>query len=244
RGRAAVTLRGVTFAYGPRARPVIDRLDLTVAHGEHLAVVGPSGIGKSTLTALLAGLLPPGEGTVLLDGVPVGDGRGPVGPEAAAARTLLPQQAYVFTGSVEDNLRYLRPDASDGQLAATLDAMDLGPLVERLGGLDAEVDPEALSQGERQQLALGRAHLSPAPLLLLDEATCHLDPDAEARAEAALAARPGTLLVVAHRLSSARRADRVLIMDGTRARSGTHEELLGTSPLYRELVGVWEAGRA
>ncbi|MCK8678592.1 ATP-binding cassette domain-containing protein [Streptomyces lichenis] len=232
----AAELRGVTFAYGPGARPVLAGLDLRVAQGEHLAVVGPSGIGKSTLTALLAGTLAPDRGTVRVAGVPAG-ADGPAHPESR--RALLPQQAYVFTGTVRDNLRYLRPEASAAEVAEAVRALDLGELVRRLGGLDAVLDPRRLSAGERQRLALGRAHLSPAPLLLLDEATCHLDPDTEERAERALAARPGTLVVVAHRISSAVRADRVLVLDGDRARCAPHRELLGRSELYRDLVGRW-----
>jgi ABC-type multidrug transport system fused ATPase/permease subunit len=109
-----------------------------------------------------------------------------------------------------------------------------------LGGPGGRVDPAALSAGERQLVALARAYLSPAPLALLDEATCHLDPEAEARAERAFAARPGgTLVVVAHRISSAYRADRVLVMDGPRTAYGTHEELLRGSAPYRDLVGGW-----
>ncbi|MEU6487386.1 ABC transporter ATP-binding protein [Streptomyces sp. NPDC046887] len=232
----AAELRGVTFAYGPGARPVLAGLDLTVAEGEHLAVVGPSGIGKSTLTALLAGTLAPDRGTVRVAGAPAG-ADGPPHPELR--RALLPQQAYVFTGTVRENLRYLRPEASPAEVAAAVRALDLGELVRRLGGLDAVLDPRRLSAGERQRLALGRAHLSPAPLLLLDEATCHLDPDTEERAERALAARPGTLVVVAHRISSAVRADRVLVLDGDRARCAPHRELLDRSELYRDLVGRW-----
>jgi ATP-binding cassette subfamily C protein len=99
------------------------------------------------------------------------------------------------------------------------------------------VDPAALSAGERQLIALTRAYLSAAPLALLDEATCHLDPAAEARAERAFAGRPGgTLLVVAHRLGSARRAGRILVMDGARTACGTHDDLLRASALYRQLT--------
>ncbi|MEE1752033.1 ABC transporter ATP-binding protein [Streptomyces sp. SP18CS02] len=233
--RAAAELRGVTFAWGPAARPVLEGLDLVVAEGEHLAVVGPSGIGKSTLTAVIAGLLTPDRGTVLLDGAPV---RQAGARDPDLRRALLPQQAHVFTGTVRDNLRYLSPEARPAQVAQALEALGLDPLVGRLGGLDAMVAPDRLSQGESQRLALARAYLSPAPLLLLDEATCHLDPDTEERAERQLAARPGTLIVVAHRLSSAARADRVLVLDGTRAVCGTHQELLARSELYRDLVGV------
>ncbi|MFF0742785.1 ATP-binding cassette domain-containing protein [Streptomyces sp. NPDC004111] len=235
----AAELRAVTFAHGPGARPVLDGLDLVLADGEHLAVVGPSGIGKSTLTHVLAGLLPPTRGAVLLAG------ESPAGrsaAELARLRAVVPQQAYVFTASVRENLTHLHPDASAAEVAATVDALGLAPLLARLGGLRALLVPDRLSQGERQLLALARAHLAPAPLLLLDEATCHLDPAAEERAELALAARPGALVVVAHRMSSALRADRILVLDGTSARTGTHPELLASSPLYRDLTGHWGTG--
>ncbi|MET9152140.1 ABC transporter ATP-binding protein [Streptomyces griseoflavus] len=240
-GAAAVELRSVTLSYGVRAEPVLDSLDLCVAPGEHLAVVGPSGIGKSTLTRLVAGTLAPSGGEVRVDGREV---TGRPSAELAALRVLVPQEAYVFSGTLSDNLTYLRPDASRADLDAAVDALGLRPLVERLGGFDAPVRPAELSHGERQLVALARAWVSPAPLLLLDEATCHLDPAAEARAEEALARRPGTLLVVAHRLSSAVRADRVLVLDGTDAVCGTHDEVLDRSPLYRDLTGHWQGGPA
>ncbi|MFL4495347.1 ATP-binding cassette domain-containing protein [Streptomyces sp. VTCC 41912] len=232
-----VEFRATTFSYGTGARPVVRDLHLTVEPGEHLVVVGPSGTGKSTLTGLAAGLLTPTAGEVRVAG------RAPSAPTTGPDphRVLIPQQAYVFTGTVRENLLYLCPDGAPPRaLAASLDAVGLGPLVDRLGGLDAPLDPTALSQGERQLLALGRAHLSPAPLVLLDEATCHLDPAAEERAERAFRDRPGTLVVVAHRISSARRADRILVLDGTRTALGTHADLLRRSPLYRDLAGGWD----
>lgn len=239
-GPPRVELRGVTFAYGPNAQPVLRDLDLSIEPGEHVVVVGPSGIGKSTLVALVAALLSPDRGEVRVRGRSVRL----IGGDPSRSRVLIPQQAYVFTGSVRENLLYLCPDgAEDAALTASAEAVGLLPLVRRLGGLDALVDPASLSQGERQLIALGRAHLSPAPLVLLDEATCHLDPIAEERAERAFAARPGTLIVVAHRITSARRADRVLVLDGAHAVCGTHRELLDRSPLYRDLVGHWHAER-
>ncbi|MER7834929.1 ATP-binding cassette domain-containing protein [Streptomyces sp. NPDC096040] len=228
----ALALAGVTFAYGPASAPVLDGLDLCVPHGGHLAVVGPSGIGKSTLTAVAAGLLTPAHGEIRVYGHPV------AGARAAALRVLIPQEAYVHTGTLAENLVLLRPDpVPEPELLAAAEAVGLTPLLERWGGPDAPVHPAELSAGERQLIALTRAYLSPAPLALLDEATCHLDPEAEARAERAFAVRPGgTLVVVAHRIASARRAQRILVMDGPRTAYGTHEDLLRTCALFQDLV--------
>jgi ATP-binding cassette subfamily C protein len=229
-------LHGVSFAYGPDAEPVIDDLSLRVPDGDHLAVVGPSGIGKSTLSLLAAGLLTPARGTVTLGDVPAAE----ADPDV---RALIPQEAYVFAGTLRENLCYLRPGASDHALDGAVAAVGLGELAERLGGYAADVDPAALSAGERQLIALARAYLSPARLVILDEATCHLDAVAEERAERAFAARPGTLIVIAHRMTSARRARRILVLDGTRAWLGTHEDLLSDCGLYQELHGHWSAPR-
>ncbi|HEX3923617.1 MAG TPA: ABC transporter ATP-binding protein, partial [Streptosporangiaceae bacterium] len=239
-GGSRVSLRGVCFAYGPHAEPVLRDLDLDVPDGDHLAVVGPSGIGKSTLAGLIAGLLRPAAGQVWLSGRAV-----PGIPAAGLPgyRVLIPQEAYVFTGTLGENLRYLAPDTAAEQLDAAVAAVGLGALVTRLGGYQAELSPDRLSAGERQLVALARAHLSPARLAILDEATCHLDPAAAARAESAFASRPGALIVIAHRMSSALRARRVLVLDGARAAIGDHAALLATSPMYRDLVGQWHEGR-
>ncbi|MEU8197839.1 ABC transporter ATP-binding protein [Microbispora amethystogenes] len=229
-----LVLRGVRFAYGAAGRkapePVIDGLDLDVPEGDHLAVVGPSGIGKSTLAALVAGLLTPDEGEVLVGGVPAARVR-------PAARALIPQEAYVFPGTLAENLTYLAPGATPERVDEAVAAFGLTDLAQRCAG--GPLDPAELSAGERQLIALARTYLSPARLVVLDESTCHLDPAAEARAEAAFAARGGTLVVVAHRISSALRARRVLVMDGTRVRLGSHEEMVAASPLYADLVGHW-----
>ncbi|WP_304454775.1 ABC transporter ATP-binding protein [Nocardiopsis sp. YSL2] len=235
----AVWCREVRVSYGEGTRPLVEGFELSVETGEHIAVVGPSGIGKSTLAHALSGLHAPDEGDVRLAGWAV-NGRSP--RDLARMRVLLPQEGYVFAGSVRENLAQLEPGAGDDRIARAVEALRLGPLVDRLGGLEADVDPGTLSAGERQALCLGRAYVSPAPLLILDESTCHLDPDAEAHAEEALANRPGTtLIVIAHRLSSALRADRILLLDGADTVFGTHESLLRGSPLYRDLSGHWNS---
>ena len=222
----------MTFAYGPHAEPVIAGLDLVVDEGDHLAVVGPSGIGKSTLAALIAGMLEPVKGKILIGGVQADH-------VDLTARVLIPQEAYVFRGSLLENLTYLT-EAPPIALDEAVAVVGMADLVDQLGGYSAKIDPVTLSAGQRQLIALVGAYLTPARLMVLDEATCHLDPAAEAQVETAFARRAGTLIVVAHRLTSARRAGRVFVMDGTRTLLSTHEELLSTDPLYADLAGHWQ----
>ncbi|MDX6689201.1 MAG: ATP-binding cassette, subfamily bacterial RamB/AmfA [Solirubrobacteraceae bacterium] len=236
----AIALREVTFGYGRATQPVIVGLDLAIGEGDHLAVVGPSGGGKSTLAGLIAGLLEPQHGAVLLGGQPVA---ALDVATAARQRVLIPQQAYVFAGTVRENLAYMRPDAGDALLDDAVARLGARALVDRLGGYGAALDPSALSGGERQLLTLVRAYVAEAPVVILDEATCHLDPASEARVERAFAERGGTLLVIAHRISSALRARRVLVLDGGQALVGSHDELRRRSVLYRELVGHWDGPR-
>ena len=233
-----VSLSDVYFGYGPE--PVIHNLNLNIPPGDHLAVVGPSGVGKSTLANLMAGLLEPQAGQIMIGGKPLSEFDPVV---LTSTRSLIPQEAYVFGGTLWDNLVYLRPEAAERDVDAAVRVVGMAPLAERLGGYFAEFSPATLSAGERQIITLARAYLSPAHLVILDEATCHLDPVAEARVESAFACRGGTLVVVAHRISSARRAKRILVMDGIRAALGTHESLVGESELYRDLVGHWAAPR-
>jgi ABC-type multidrug transport system fused ATPase/permease subunit len=227
-------ISGLTFAYSRTAEPVIQDLSLTLRQGEHLAVVGPSGIGKSTLTRLVAGLEPVQRGQITFGGAALHTIPEPVLRRRIA---LVPQEAYIFGGTLRDNLTYLRPDATGADLDACSVAVGLWPLVQRLGGYEAVLgDGRAtLSDGERQLIAAGRVYLSPATLVVLDEATCHLDSTAEARVEEAFAERRGSLIVIAHRISSARRADRVLLLDGTQTYLGSHRQLLESSPRYADL---------
>ncbi|MFD0690511.1 ABC transporter ATP-binding protein [Actinomadura fibrosa] len=236
-GRPSIVLRDVRFSYGPDAAPVLDGVSEEIPFGGHVAVVGPSGAGKSTLAALLCGIHRPLSGTVAVGGAEPADGAG-----RGRRLALVPQEAYVFAGTVRENLAYLAPAADDATLLDAAARFGLDGVLERLGGLDGAVPAggAGLSAGERQLLALARTYLAPAPIVVLDEATCHLDPVAERRAEEAFARRGGTLVVIAHRLSSALHADRILLVDGGRTVSGSHADLLAASPRYRELAGHWE----
>jgi ATP-binding cassette subfamily C protein len=232
--RFDLTLSSVTFRYGPYSTPVLDAANLTVAHGEHLVVVGPSGIGKSTLAAVLAGFESPEAGRIELGGVDI-DTLDPAWMRRTVV--LVPQESFVFAGSLRENLTYLAPSATDADLNHAVYELGLDRTVAALGGYDAPVG--GLSLGERQLITAVRVYLSDAEIVILDEATCHLDPVAESRVERAFINRLGTVIVIAHRISSAINADRVLVLDGRTVHSGTHEELIERLPRYAELVGAW-----
>lgn len=157
-GASRVEVRGLTFAYAQSADPVIRDLNLLLWPGEHLAVVGPSGAGKPTLAALIAGVLEPQAGQVYLDDLPgralVGRGEG-----LARHRVLIPQEAYVFAGTLAENLTYLAPGTPRADVESAVRAVGAAPLVERLGGYDAPLDPRRLSAAERQLVAVARALL-------------------------------------------------------------------------------------
>jgi ATP-binding cassette subfamily C protein len=234
---------GISFTYGGSARSIVERLSLIVPEDDHVAIVGPSGIGKSTLAGLLAGLVAPSRGRIWLGGVPI--------DQLSEDHTrqlvgLVPQEAYVFTGTLRENLTYLNPYATEAELDRAVDAVGLRHLVHQLGGYEAQLGTGAvaLSAGERQLVTLARVYLSPARVVILDEGTCHLDPAAEALAETAFARRPGTLIVIAHRITSAMRANRIMVMDGHTVRLGTHAQLVARSELYRTMHGHWAGSPA
>ena len=237
----AIHVRDLTFAYGASAQRIVEDLDIDIPHGDHIAIVGPSGIGKSTLAALLAGMLVPHRGSVAIAGTSLHLRR-----DRFDLVTMVPQEAYVFAGSLRDNLTYLRPSASDGEVAASARAVGLERVLDRLGGFDAAIDlaQSGLSAGEKQLVTLVRAHLAGTPIVVLDEAACHLDPAAEERAERAFMATGTTLIVVAHRMSATLRAKRVVVMDSEGIDIGEHRELLLRHALYADFHGMWSGTTA
>jgi ATP-binding cassette subfamily B protein len=236
-----IELRDVRFGYETANRDAIDGVSLTITPGETVALVGQTGAGKSTLVKLMARFYDVTGGAVLVDGVDVRS------YDLASYRHRLgvvPQEAYLFAGTVRDAIAYGRPSASDAEVEAAARAVGAHEMISRLtGGYYHEVTERGrnLSAGQRQLLALARAQLVDPDILLLDEATAALDLASEAavnRATEELAARR-TTIVVAHRLTTASSADRIVVMDGGRiAEIGSHQELVAAGGLY---AGLWEA---
>jgi ATP-binding cassette, subfamily B, bacterial IrtB/YbtQ len=233
-GAPSVRMEAVTFGYEPSA-PTIRGVDLDVAAGTTTALVGPSGSGKTTLLRLAARFFDVDAGRVLLSGHDVRDYR----PETLFSQlSIVFQDVYLFEGSVRENIRLGRPDATDEEVLAAARTARVDEIVARLpDGWDTQVGEggTALSGGERQRVSIARALLKDAPIVLLDEATSALDPQNEAAVVRALhqLTRGRTVVVVAHRLPTIRHADRIVFLEsGAVAETGTHDELLAQGGRY------------
>jgi ATP-binding cassette subfamily B protein len=238
----AVEVDSVCFSYDG-AFPALQDVDLAIPAGARVAVVGETGSGKSTFAKLLVRLEVPDEGEIRLDGL----GLGELSPDSRRASVrLVPQDGFLFSTTVIQNVRYGRPDATKAEVEAAFSHLGLDWWLERLPeGLDTDVGPrgENLSVGERQLVALARAQLADPGLLVLDEATSAIDPDTERALSQALdrLAQGRTTVTIAHRLSTAEQADVVLVFDRARlVEHGNHEELVEHDGIYARLWAAWQ----
>jgi ATP-binding cassette subfamily B protein len=221
---------------------VLRDVSLSVHPGERVALVGPTGAGKSTLAKLMVRFYDPREGTVRFGGV---DLRQATMSSLRRRIVVVPQEGFLFAGTVRDNVRVGRPEATDAEVEAAVDAIGLSEIFAAFpDGLDTEVRERGsrLSAGEKQLVSLARAALADPALLVLDEATSNLDPGTEHDVERALESltEGRTVVVVAHRLSTAARADRIaVIADGHLAELGTHAELVAHEGHYAALYRAW-----
>ena len=241
----SVRFSDVWYAYDGGRRPALSGLSLEIAPGEKLALVGPTGAGKSTVASLLLRFLEPDRGTISVDGQPL-----PAIPPAQwrARVAWLPQEPTLFHASVADNLRLARPDAGPDEVIWAARQAHAHDFIQALPlAYDTLIGERGatLSGGEAQRIALARAFLKDAPFLILDEATANLDPETEDAVQKALERLlvGRSALMIAHRLPTVYRADRILVMaEGRIVQQGTHTELLGAPGLYRRLVRAYGGG--
>jgi ATP-binding cassette, subfamily B, bacterial len=239
----ALSLHGVTFGY--RKRPVVRDLTLDVAAGEHVALVGATGAGKSTVAKLLTRQYDPQRGSIELGGADLRDAT------LASLRqqiVLLPQEGHLFSGTIADNVRLAHPETTDEDVRRALRTIGALDRFEALpDGLDTDVQTRGLrlSAGERQLVGIARIALADPAVIVLDEATSSLDPATELAVETALAAvaEGRTVITIAHRLSTAQRADRVAVMEhGRLVEIASHDELVEQGERYARLWASWQAG--
>jgi ATP-binding cassette subfamily B protein len=237
-----VVVESISFVYAGSSKPALDNVSVVLTAGTRLALVGPTGAGKSTLAKLMARLYDPQEGSVSFGGVNLRD----ASMEDLRRRiVVIPQEGFLFDGSVRDNLLIAKPDATEAELLGALDRLGLRERFEALPeGLDTEVRERGsrLSAGERQLVALSRAALVDPAVLVLDEATSNLDPGTEMLIEAALEKLMvgRSVIVVAHRLSTVQRADKIAVVADARiSEIGTHDELIALNGHYALLAATW-----
>ena len=248
----SIALHDVSFGYVSRSgtdddEPVLRNISLTIEAGQHVALVGESGSGKTTLARLIARLADPGLGRIDIGGVSLRD----VDNDDLRTRLIVvPQEPFLFSASIGENIRFAKPDASDEEIKATFEQLDLADWLSSMeDGLSTPVGQRggSLSAGERQLVALVRAAIVDPDILILDEATSSVDAVTEVRLSRALAllARGRTTISIAHRLSTASRADRIVVLDrGEIVESGSHEKLLSMQGRYRELHDAWTRATA
>jgi ATP-binding cassette, subfamily B, bacterial MsbA len=237
--RGEVRFEGVRFRYGDRGDDwVLDGIDLVARPGEVVALVGPSGAGKSTLVTLISRFHDPLEGRIALDGVDLRE----LDPRALRAQVgVVPQETLLFSGTIADNVRYGRPEATDAEVEAATDAANADGFVREFPDGYATIVGERgvkLSGGQRQRIAIARALLKDPRILVLDEATSSLDSESEALVQVALEhlMRGRTTFVIAHRLSTVLNADRIVVLErGRVVQMGRHAELLAKGGLYADL---------
>jgi ATP-binding cassette, subfamily B, bacterial len=242
----ALVADGLTFAYGGD-RPAVDRVSLRIAFGEHLALVGATGAGKSTLAKLLVRAYDANDGNVSFGGV---DLREAPLDDLRRRLVFVPQEGHLFSGTIAENISLAQPGSSDGEVRQALRAIGALERFESLpDGLATDVRSRGvrLSSGERQLVSLARVAIADPAVIVLDEATSSLDPQTEAAVERALAAvaKGRTVITIAHRLSTAERADRVAVMEhGRLIEIASHDELVAQGERYARLWASWQAGLA